>query len=331
VPENKGSKKRTPPANSRQMQESKKRKLMYLSTDEGEPEDEFVGVGAGASASAASGSESAPKRARLEVKNESKTTRSSRGGEEGGSGSESGTVAGFPVPAYVRCDFDLDTLDLFDMQVDPQVRADLDRVCVKESTIPHAGLGLFARKAIQGPRSSKYSERPGQVIANYSGKLVKESDLPPELLDERKRSRMTQEQLDPYRYLYKLKNGLYIDAAATLSMGRFANTCRPSDSECGENNARLGSKRDFKSAQLIATDDIDVGDEIFVDYGEDYLFQEETESGSESDEDDHQGNEGVEEEGIEAVSTPTPSQPTIKEQAERQLAGEITEADEDVL
>jgi hypothetical protein len=134
---------------------------------------------------------------------------------------------------------------------------------VKMSTIPNAGLGLFAKHDFSGPRETKLSRRSGDKIALYTGKLVRRQDCPERLLPTG-------------TYVLQLNRDLAIDAAdpETPGLGRWANTCTAKDIRaglCKSNNACLSySARNPALAFLRATRSIKKGEEIFNAYGNAY-------------------------------------------------------------
>ena len=116
-------------------------------------------------------------------------------------------------------------------------------VDVRPSTLPNAGMGLFAQKNF--PKDSK--------VASYSGQIVPAS------------------QAKNSQYAVAWSRGKVVNAKSTQnSVGRYANTCRGADKKkktCKGNNVIM--KRDFrrKHISLKATKKIRRGDEIFNTYG----------------------------------------------------------------
>jgi hypothetical protein len=115
---------------------------------------------------------------------------------------------------------------------------------VRPSTLPRAGMGLFAFKAF----------RPGQKVADYSGQIV----------SARKAKRS--------QYAVAWKQGKFVDASSSQDpVGRYANTCRGADKKakrCKRNNVKI--KRDFgrKTITLrVGKNPIKKGEEIFNTYG----------------------------------------------------------------
>jgi hypothetical protein len=114
---------------------------------------------------------------------------------------------------------------------------------VRPSTLPGAGMGLFAYKTF--PNRSK--------VASYSGVLVPSSEA------------------KDSQYAVAWRRGKVVDAKSTQhSVGRYANTCRGADKrrkKCKGNNVKMA--RDFarRHISLKATKKIKRGDEIFNTYG----------------------------------------------------------------
>jgi hypothetical protein len=115
---------------------------------------------------------------------------------------------------------------------------------VRPSTLPGAGLGLFAYKTF----------RPKEKVADYSGKLV----------SARKAKRS--------QYAIAWKQGKWVDASSSQDpVGRYANTCRGADKKakrCKGNNVKI--KRDFRRRTIVlraGKKKIKRGEEIFNTYG----------------------------------------------------------------
>lgn len=120
--------------------------------------------------------------------------------------------------------------------------ADYD-VAVKPSTIPGAGLGLFATREF----------KRGEIICPYTGVLQPTQKKPD----------------DSDKYLLQLSSKNSISAAdpAKSGVGRFANTGGK------KNNARLSVSS--KAANIKATKKIAAGAEILVPYGSSFHWAEE--------------------------------------------------------
>jgi|UniRef100_K3XAI0 hypothetical protein len=114
---------------------------------------------------------------------------------------------------------------------------------VRASRVPNAGSGLFAtRRHAQGSVICAYT---GQVHANAAAwKLADKS------------------------YLMKLGPNKYVDALhAPNVLARYINDCR---GKCGGYNVEFEKLPDEDKALVIAMRDIDVGEELFVNYGRFY-------------------------------------------------------------
>jgi len=124
---------------------------------------------------------------------------------------------------------------------------------IKKSTIANAGKGLFAF----GPENEVIFKK-NETIIRYDG----------ELIDDREVVNRYAEFTAPY--VIELKQDEFEDGALERGAGSLANQGR-------KNNARLGVY--FKStphyALLKAIKNIYGGEEILVDYGDRYQFNEE--------------------------------------------------------
>ena len=113
------------------------------------------------------------------------------------------------------------------------------------STIPRAGLGLFARRDLS----------PREVIAAYTGHV-------------------SREPIDG-DYVIQINRRKFIDASSTQSsMARYANDCRTASrraGHCSGNNAKFTPSASGADLRVGARP-IRAGEEIFVDYGRDYHF-----------------------------------------------------------
>lgn len=112
------------------------------------------------------------------------------------------------------------------------------RLYTDESTIPGAGFGLFAGERI----------KKGQNISRYWGRVVD--------MNESDNSSV---------YLLDLEDGRGIDAIDSMDCpARYANDAR------GEGNNAQFVHSSGVYIYMVATRDIEEGEEIFVDYGPDY-------------------------------------------------------------
>ena len=131
---------------------------------------------------------------------------------------------------------------------------------IKESNIPNAGKGLFAWNPknpndviFKRARATRFQNTPGQKIIEYAGELIDEEEL-----NERYSN-----QTAPYGI--EINNDRYEDAALIRGIGAIANHSR-------RNNARFDVSRN--RIILRATKNIKHNEEILVNYGRNYRFDE---------------------------------------------------------
>lgn len=119
---------------------------------------------------------------------------------------------------------------------------------VKSSSIPGAGNGLFTKVAIE----------KGARIAEYKGRITTWKEV---------------EHQWNNPYLYVVSPGRVIDASRTKScIARFANDAKGLTKQKGRtNNAEF--QNDGLRVYMMATKNIEAGDEIFVSYGKAYWDQ----------------------------------------------------------
>ena len=116
---------------------------------------------------------------------------------------------------------------------------------VKESTIPNAGKGLFTKVFI--PKSTPIVEYKGTIT---TWKEVKEDHTNP--------------------YIFYVKAGHVIDARHHLkSLARYANDAKGLTRTKNKKNNACFDKEGVR-VYLIATKDIQAGEEILVEYGTQY-------------------------------------------------------------
>jgi hypothetical protein len=158
---------------------------------------------------------------------------------------------------------------------------------VRPSTIPEAGLGLFAFKpgakegdVVFGP-DIKPPQVPKGKIVEYTGtrRTAKQLDRAYRLIRGGNRERGTDYTYrNPFpTYVYKATGDLYIDPIrSNAGVGRYANDCNepsagflggPKRHEC---NASFSSNTQTRRAWIVANEDITQGEEIFVDYSTGY-------------------------------------------------------------
>ena len=121
------------------------------------------------------------------------------------------------------------------------------KVAVKRSTIPNAGLGLYAER----------DYKKGETITKYSGKQVSSDN----------------HKYDDSEFKFQFSKDTSIVSNSTQDeVGRYANTCRQKqkkDKICKGNNARFKAhKRNGRvRVRIAASKPIKKGQEIFVSYG----------------------------------------------------------------
>ena len=127
---------------------------------------------------------------------------------------------------------------------------------IKNSTIAMGGKGLFAYG-----RDRDIIFKPNKRICLYNGELIDEDELIERYAD----------YTAPYGI--QLNKGMYEDAAIERGIGAMANHSRSQR----KINAKLSVTRGNR-AQLMSIKNIKGGQEIFVDYGSDYDFDEDVET-----------------------------------------------------
>lgn len=126
---------------------------------------------------------------------------------------------------------------------------DNPKVEVRQSTIPEAGNGLFAREPV----------RAGTTIGQYTGEVIDRSEA----------MARSEEGAERSHFLFDLGNGKYLDGKAFTNEMRWANH-KPFDLA----NALVVKAKPLKRPRgggprifLKAKEDIRTGQEIFFDYG----------------------------------------------------------------
>jgi SET domain-containing protein len=119
---------------------------------------------------------------------------------------------------------------------------------LKKSTLPNAGLGLFTDQPF----------KKGDTIIEYLGEII----TWPEALKRDEKGKGG--------YVFHITNKHCIDAyPQENSLGKYANDARGFSKIKGlKNNSEYETRK--KQAFIIATRDIQAGEEIFVWYGADY-------------------------------------------------------------
>lgn len=127
---------------------------------------------------------------------------------------------------------------------------------IKDSNITHAGKGLFA----YGPKNEIIFHK-GDRICKYSGEVIDKDEL------EKRYGDYTA----PYGV--ELHKGLYEDGSIERGIGSLSNHSHRKSKV----NARLSINKN-NNAQLIAVKNIKGGDEILINYGREYKFDEDIHS-----------------------------------------------------
>jgi uncharacterized protein len=124
---------------------------------------------------------------------------------------------------------------------------------IKKSTIPHSGNGVFA---ISSKGNNSIVFKPDQFICMYNGEIIDKEEL----------IRRYGETTAPYAV--QLNKGKIEDASLERGIGSMFN--HQPISKC---NARLSISKDNR-VKIIATKRIKSGQEIFINYGREYRFEE---------------------------------------------------------
>ena len=121
----------------------------------------------------------------------------------------------------------------------------LDKLRVKKSRIPDAGLGLYTLKTI----------KKNKTVAPYGGRIVRRKP---------KNS----------AYIVEMSRNKWMDGSQpTSSVARFANQCLPENKrarKCKGNNAKLSISNRHNTVKLKARKKIKSGEEVFLNYGDAY-------------------------------------------------------------
>lgn len=126
---------------------------------------------------------------------------------------------------------------------------------IANSTIPNAGKGLFARKP-SAPNNAVVFEK-GDFIANYDGQVISQEEL----------LRRYNQNTAPYAVSLTKKSGLVEDAALSRGVGSLLSH-KPRSA-----NVRFSLGRNNR-VKIVATRNIKNNQELFVNYGNDYRFDE---------------------------------------------------------
>jgi hypothetical protein len=149
------------------------------------------------------------------------------------------------------------------------------KVSIRRSTIPNSGNGLFADEPGKLQSNGDIVFRRGDIITKYDGERMTKAEVdqrygaddavtgpyvvrvPVQGMRTAKRGRKRVQE--SYRTGWS-----YLDGATERGVGNLANMAMRNI----DNNAKL----DYEHADLVATRDILQGDEIFIDYGDEYRF-----------------------------------------------------------
>ena len=126
------------------------------------------------------------------------------------------------------------------------------KVRIKPSTIPNAGQGLFA----YDPHGPNIVFHKNDKITPYYGQLRNEQKI------IQRYGRKTA----PYGL--QLSHNRYTDGATQRGLGTLLNH------KTRKNNARFSVARNQQEVNLVATKNIRNNEEVFVNYGREYRFQE---------------------------------------------------------
>ena len=135
---------------------------------------------------------------------------------------------------------------------------------IKPSTIANAGSGVFTRKRIDHPtRVFKINDK----ICEYEGKVITQHNL----------TQRYQNKTPPYGILLHKEHGeqLYEDGAEYRGIGSLINH----SSNNNKINCRFSIKRNNR-IQVLATKNINKDTELFVDYGDEYIMNDDEVSSS---------------------------------------------------
>ena len=129
------------------------------------------------------------------------------------------------------------------------------KVVVKESTIPGAGLGLFAAES-EDEHSVAFAPGKHEAdVVRYEGTLMTETELDAKYPNT------------DATYVLRLSRNLYVDASDINScLGRFINHSKDPNTFFQATATSRGGKR----GSIRALRNIMRGEEITVDYGEEY-------------------------------------------------------------
>lgn len=125
---------------------------------------------------------------------------------------------------------------------------------IKQSLIPNSGQGVFVIDLSKGPNDTIF--RKNEVICQYNGEITTVDEL------------TKRYGIFTGPYALRLHHGLYEDAGTHRGIGSMINH-KPMR-QC---NCRLSISRNNKG-QIVATKDIRNNSELYINYGDDYKFNE---------------------------------------------------------
>jgi uncharacterized protein len=133
-------------------------------------------------------------------------------------------------------------------KINPHENLD-DGLYVDDSTIPGAGLGLFAKKDFE----------KDQIICEFGGELIDELEVNKRNKDKRG------------DYFVDMGDDLTLDSYESDCMAKYANDARGPRKVPGlRNNSEIVVYSDDYSVCIVATRPIKAGEEILVEYGKSY-------------------------------------------------------------
>lgn len=134
-------------------------------------------------------------------------------------------------------------------------------VRVKQSTIQGAGKGLFADNGKRAPNRDLVFKRGDQIV-RYFGEVIDKKTLDARYGDF----------TAPYAITYE--DGIIEDAACKRGVGALVNQAIRKQDNNAELTSGVSQSTGRHVAVLLAIKDIHNGDEIFADYGDDYVMNE---------------------------------------------------------
>jgi len=138
----------------------------------------------------------------------------------------------------------------------------LKHLKIKNSTLPNAGKGLFAMNPALEANALIF--RQGDLIIDYQGEFIDDAELEDRYGDH------------TGVYAARLKRNVVEDCACERGVGSIANQANRANG----NNAILRANYQIhpQRIQVKATRDIRNNREIFVNYGDEYEFDDDTHS-----------------------------------------------------